>query len=65
MKFVIHHSKNGQIHFDIVADNGEILAHSEDYQSLNSCKHAISLIQKQASTATIQEKHNSINSRIF
>ena len=48
-KFVISKTKNGEFTFNLKAGNGEvILAASESYTSLSSCKNGIASVQKNA-----------------
>ncbi|MBR2742778.1 MAG: YegP family protein [Clostridia bacterium] len=54
-KFVIKNTKTG-IKFDLKAGNGEVIATSEVYKSLNSCKKGIASVQKNAPKAAIEDQ---------
>ncbi len=45
MFFVIKKSVDGQFYFNIKADNGETLCHSENYTTMSNCIHAIDVIK--------------------
>ncbi|MEG0833783.1 MAG: DUF1508 domain-containing protein, partial [Oscillospiraceae bacterium] len=45
-KFEIKTAKNGQFMFNLKAGNGEIIATSETYSSLDSCKNGIESVRK-------------------
>lgn len=46
MKFVIKIDSSGQYRFNLVAKNGEIVASSEAYTSLEMCKKGIAVVKK-------------------
>lgn len=54
-KFVIKETKTG-IKFNLKASNGEIIATSEVYNSLDSCKKGIASVQKNAPIAAIENQ---------
>lgn len=54
-KFVIKETKAG-IKFNLKASNGEIIATSEVYNSLDSCKKGIASVQKNAPIAAIENQ---------
>ncbi len=54
-KFVIKTTKTG-IKFDLKAGNGEVIATSEVYKSLNSCKKGIASVQKNAPKAAVEDQ---------
>jgi len=50
-KFVISANKNGGYHFNLKAGNGEVIAVSETYSSLDSCKNGIESVRKNCGAA--------------
>ncbi|MBQ9069466.1 MAG: YegP family protein, partial [Eggerthellaceae bacterium] len=54
-KFVIKPAKTG-VKFDLKAGNGEVIASSQVYASLASCKNGISSIKKNAPIAVIEDQ---------
>lgn len=54
-KFVIKNTKAG-VKFDLKAGNGEIIASSETYKSLISCKNGIESVRKNSVKAGIEDK---------
>ena len=54
-KFVIKEAKTG-FKFDLKAGNGEIIASSQVYKSLVTCKKGIASIQKNATVAAIEDQ---------
>ncbi len=54
-KFVICDAKNG-VRFNLKAGNGEIIAHSEVYSSLASCKKGIASVIKNAPIAAVEDQ---------
>ena len=54
-KFVITEVKSG-IKFNLKAGNGEIIAHSEVYASLGSCKKGIASVIKNAPVAPVEDQ---------
>ena len=54
-KFVIRQTATG-IKFDLKASNGEVIATSEVYASLDSCKNGIASVQKNAPIAAIEDQ---------
>ena len=54
-KFVISDAKNG-VKFNLKAGNGEIIAHSEVYSSLASCKKGVASVIKNAPIAKIEDQ---------
>ena len=57
MKFVIKKTAStGQYSFRIVASNGKILAHSEQYVDKRSAQEAIDSIKSNAASATAEDE---------
>ncbi len=57
MKFVIKKTEStGQYSFRIVASNGQILAHSEQYVDKRSAQQAIDSIKSHAAGATTEDE---------
>ena len=54
-KFVISDAKNG-VKFSLKAGNGEIVAHSEVYSSLASCKKGVASVIKNAPVAALEDQ---------
>ncbi|MCQ2537002.1 MAG: YegP family protein [Lachnospiraceae bacterium] len=54
-KFVIKDAKNG-VKFDLKATNGQVIATSEVYSSLEACKKGIASVQKNAVVAAIENQ---------
>ena len=54
-KFVIKEAKNG-VKFDLKAGNGEVIATSEVYSSLASCKKGIASVAKNAPVAAVEDQ---------
>ncbi len=54
-KFVISKAKNG-VMFNLKAGNGEIIATSEVYSSLASCKNGIASVQKNCIAANLEDQ---------
>lgn len=54
-KFVIRQTATG-VKFDLKASNGEVIATSEVYASLDSCKNGIASVQKNAPVAAIEDQ---------
>ena len=55
-KFVISEAKSGGFKFNLKAGNGEVIATSQVYKSLASCKNGISSVQKNASVAATEDQ---------
>ena len=53
-KFEIYTDKAGEFRFRLKATNGEIIATSEGYKSLTSCKNGIESVKKNAPEAEIK-----------
>ena len=54
-KFVIRETNTG-VKFDLKAGNGEVIATSEVYASLASCKKGIASVQKNAPIAAVEDQ---------
>ncbi|MBO4652522.1 MAG: YegP family protein [Lachnospiraceae bacterium] len=54
-KFVIKTTKSG-FRFNLKASNGEIIATSEIYSALDTCKNGIASVQKNAPIAPIEDQ---------
>ena len=54
-KFVIKQAKTGYV-FNLKAGNGEIIATSEVYSALDSCKNGIASVQKNAPVAALEDQ---------
>ncbi len=49
-KFIIKPSKDGQFYFNLYATNGRVIATSETYTTLQSCKKGIESVKNNASS---------------
>lgn len=54
-KFVIREVKSG-IKFDLKAGNGEVIATSEVYNSMEACKNGVASVQKNAPVAAVENQ---------
>ena len=54
-KFVIRTTNTG-IKFDLKAGNGEVIATSEVYKSLNSCRNGAASVKKNAPLANLEDQ---------
>ena len=55
-KFVIKDTKSGGVKFDLKATNGQVIASSQVYASLNSCKKGIASVINNAPVAEIEDQ---------
>ncbi len=55
-KYVIKGTKNGGFKFDLKAGNGQVIASSQVYKALNSCKTGIASVKTNAPVATIEDQ---------
>lgn len=54
-KFVIREVKSG-VKFDLKAGNGEVIATSEVYNSMEACKNGVTSVQKNAPVAAVENQ---------
>ena len=54
-KFVIKNTKSG-VKFDLKASNGEVIASSQVYKSIKTCKSGIASVTKNAPVAEIEDQ---------
>ena len=54
-KFEIYADKKGELRFRLKARNGEIIASSEGYKSMDSCVNGIESVKKNAPDSEIEE----------
>ncbi len=54
-KFEIYTDKAGETRFRLKATNGQIIAHSEGYRSMQSCKNGIESVCKNAPDAKLED----------
>ncbi len=54
-KFVIKQAKNGFV-FNLKAGNGEVIATSEVYSTIDACKNGVASVQKNAPIAAIEDQ---------
>ena len=55
-KFVISEAKNGGFVFNLKAGNGEIIATSQVYKSLDSCKNGIESVKKNVPDLHVEDQ---------
>ncbi len=55
-KFVIHNTNTG-VKFDLKASNGEVIATSEVYSSLDACRNGVESVKKNAPVANVEVKN--------
>ncbi len=54
-KFEIYLDKGGEFRFRLKATNGQIIAVSEGYKTMRSCKNGIASVQKNAADSPIEK----------
>ena len=54
-KFVIHNTNTG-VKFDLKASNGEVIATSEVYSSLDACRNGVESVKKNAPVANVEDQ---------
>ena len=57
-KFEIYTDKAGEFRFRLKASNGEIIAVSEGYKSMTSCKNGVESVRKNAEDSEIVEEED-------
>ena len=55
-KFAIKETKNGGYKFDLKATNGQVIASSQVYKSLITCKQGIASVAKNAPIAGVEDQ---------
>ena len=55
-KFAVKQTKNGGYKFDLKATNGQVVASSQVYKSLITCKQGIASVAKNAPAAGIEDQ---------
>ena len=55
-KFVIKKAENGQLYWNLIANNNEVIAVSETYKTKQACKKGIEAVKAVAATATIEDQ---------
>ncbi len=53
-KFEIFNDKSGEFRFRLKAKNGEIIATSEGYKTMDNCKNGVESVRKNAANSTIE-----------
>ena len=48
-KFVINQAKDGQFHFSLIGDEGQVILNSEAYTTLAACESGVESVKKNAS----------------
>ena len=54
-KFEVYTDKAGEFRFRLKAKNGQIIATSEGYKTMKSCKNGIASVQKNADSPVVEE----------
>ncbi len=54
-KFVIRNTNTG-VKFDLKASNGEVIATSEVYSSLDACRNGVASVKKNAPVANVEDQ---------
>ena len=54
-KFVINSAKTG-VKFDLKANNGQVIASSQVYKSLKSCRNGVASVAKNAPIAAVEDQ---------
>ena len=55
-RFEIRQTKNGSFRFNLMATNGQIIATSETYSSLDSCKNGVESVRKNSDSPIVEEE---------
>lgn len=55
-KFVVKQSKSGGYMFNLKATNGQVIASSQVYKAIKSCKQGIASVQKNAPIAALEDQ---------
>ncbi|MBO4358899.1 MAG: DUF1508 domain-containing protein [Erysipelotrichaceae bacterium] len=55
-KFEIKKAKNGEVYFDLVAANGQVIGVSETYTSMDNCKNGIKSVKKNSGSPVETKK---------
>ncbi len=55
-KYVIKETKNGGYKFDLKAGNGQVIASSQVYKALKSCKNGIASVTANAPLAAVEDQ---------
>ncbi len=56
MKFVVYRDAKGEYRWRLVATNGQVVASGEGYKNKGDCLSTIASIQKNASTAAVDDE---------
>ncbi|MEH6308586.1 YegP family protein [Olivibacter sp. CPCC 100613] len=64
-KFVIKTAKNGQFHFNLKADNGQVILSSEQYTTKSACNNGISSVKENAKLDERFDSKESSNGKYF
>lgn len=55
-KFIIKATKSGGYKFDLLATNGQVVATSQNYNSLATCKNGVASVTKNAAAADTEDQ---------
>ena len=61
----IHKASNGQFYFNLVADNGERVLHSETYTTKNAAQNGVAACRKQAADPAAYEKKSDAKGQAY
>lgn len=63
--FIIKTRSNGELQFNLQADNGENILTSEGYSSKDSCKNGIESVRSNAPDDARYDRHDSANGKFY
>ena len=55
-KFVVKQTKNGGVKFDLLATNGQVIATSQTYKTIRSCRAGVASVIKCAAAANVEDQ---------
>ncbi|MCZ8216746.1 MAG: YegP family protein [Cyclobacteriaceae bacterium] len=64
-KFVISKRSNGELQFNLKADNGQVILTSEGYSSRSGCENGISSVRTNAPSDSNYDRKKSSNGKHF
>ncbi|HAE14496.1 MAG: YegP family protein [Chitinophagales bacterium] len=64
-KFVVSTRANGEIQFNLKADNGQVILSSEGYKSKDACMNGIESVRKNSATEARFEKLTAKNGKFY
>lgn len=64
-KFVIDTRKNGDLHFNLKAGNGQVILSSQGYSSKDACMNGIESVKKNGADDNRYERNTSTNGKFY